>query len=781
MLSDSDDEDVTQLTINEHYAKAFEFRKEREELEKLKAKYGSDAESSDEDVSTDSESAESEDEDGEELTPVVDAAILRTLARIRKKDPTIYQSEKNIFGEEQEKLAGAAPPAPGQKKLKDKSKPITLRQVAIDAMLNPSRSSSPELLPHVEEQRALRDETIAAFHTAAGDEDEDEGLLIPREKTKDEQEEEEEEYRKFLEREVGDLRELVSIDGDAEEEVIKEEGRNKVESDEKKSKKKKRKKDEEKQSRTEKDQEFLMNYILNRGWIDRSANHVPTYNEITSKRKGKGKATDSDSDEPSKPHIIDNERISDDEGLLSDASFESLASHFESSYNHRFEEPGAATIPSFPRSLPSLVRRQDTTRKDARERRKERKEEEIQKRKEEVRRMKALKMREVRRRLEKIAGEGGLKDQGGAEVDEALRELDLEGEWDPEKHDKQMMDLFGGDGDFVDDGSGDEEDGLGDGVGDGKEPWGEEGMELDADGKPVWNDDIDIGDIPVSDDDTFPITNTSKKDKKKEKKKKKKKSEAEIDEGVDVDAMDADLKGKGLDDEEWDGTEEMRKRKLDEYMDEIYGLDFNDMIGDLPTRFKYTAVTPQNYSLTPVEILLATDQELNEYMSVKKYAPYRQEKNGRWDSTRNEKLRELKTRIAQRSGKEFVSSVGGNRSAAVGAEGGEKQKKRMGKKERMRLKAAAAEGRDEDESRVEDMDKAPGAAVSLENGGGENRKKKGKKRKREAEVEMDMDADAQSDVLGKGEHNTEASEVVEGERGKKKKRRRHKKKDDDAT
>ena len=45
----------------------------------------------------DSEEAESEDEDGEELTPAVDAAILRTLARIKRRDPTIYQSEKDIY------------------------------------------------------------------------------------------------------------------------------------------------------------------------------------------------------------------------------------------------------------------------------------------------------------------------------------------------------------------------------------------------------------------------------------------------------------------------------------------------------------------------------------------------------------------------------------------------------------------------------------------------------------------------------------------------------------
>jgi len=119
----SDDEDSlsgrdVQLTINEHYAKAFGYRKEREELERcmfsasiilrkttltlniVKAKYGSDYDpnTSGSELSTDSESAESEDEDGEELTPKVDAAILRTLARIKKRDPAIYDSSKNIFG-----------------------------------------------------------------------------------------------------------------------------------------------------------------------------------------------------------------------------------------------------------------------------------------------------------------------------------------------------------------------------------------------------------------------------------------------------------------------------------------------------------------------------------------------------------------------------------------------------------------------------------------------------------------------------------------------------------
>jgi len=120
LFSDDEGPDGVQLSINEHYAKAFEYKKEREELERresyfpstinfnninlllhlVKAKYGSDYDpnTSDSGSSTDSESAESEDEDGEELTPTVDAAILRTLARIKGRDPAIYDSSKNIFG-----------------------------------------------------------------------------------------------------------------------------------------------------------------------------------------------------------------------------------------------------------------------------------------------------------------------------------------------------------------------------------------------------------------------------------------------------------------------------------------------------------------------------------------------------------------------------------------------------------------------------------------------------------------------------------------------------------
>ncbi|KAG6920046.1 hypothetical protein DXG01_010114 [Tephrocybe rancida] len=660
MLSDSDSEgSLHKLTINEHYAKAFEYKKEREELQKLKDKYGSDFEDGEDESESDSESDESEDEDGEELTPTVDAAILRTLARIKRKDPAIYDTQTNIFGEEHERIA---PVTKRTTKVKDKSKPVTIRQVALQSALNPeSRSPSPEPLPHVEEQRALRDETIAAFHDAVeGGEDD---FLIPREKTKDEQEEEEEEYRAFLEREVGgDLKQLVDIQpglhSAGEDDVAAADG------DVKKEKKKKKKKTKESKaskvtsgpSKQEADQEFLMNYILNRGWIDRSANHIPTYREITStKSKGKKKANEDESaSSDQEAEGVDAFPTADPD--LDEEDFEEIVDRFESSYNFRFEEPSdrllasrdAAVIPSYPRNLPSLVRREDTTRKDARERKKQRKEEGLLKRREEVKRLKGLKMKEIRSRLEQIGREGGKS----LEEDKALRELDLEAEWDSAAHDRQMADLYGDD-------------------------------DFGGDEKPEWDDDIDIGGIPLDDDAPT---------KKQKKKKKKVNEEVDVDSGVDVDAMDADVERIGDDDEEWDGTEEMRKRKLEEYMDEIYGLDFNDIVGDMPTRFKYVPVQPQNYALTPVEILMATDQELNEYMSVKKYAPYRQEM--KWDTKRNDRLKELKGKISTRTG----GGAGRNM-----ADDDKPAKKRKGKKERMKLKAAEDE---EEPKALADVDPA---------------------------------------------------------------------------
>ncbi|EIN06607.1 Krr1-domain-containing protein [Punctularia strigosozonata HHB-11173 SS5] len=682
MLSDSESEhDDLQITINEHYAKAYAHRKEREELQKLKDKYGSDFDENELEASEDSEDLESEDEDGEELTPAVDAAILRTLARIKKRDPAIYGKD-NIFEEEHKKTQDVSI---GKRKKEKNAKPLTIRQQNLESALNPtSRSPSPQPLTHVQEQSALREEIVSAFHTAVADDasEEENDLLVPREKTKDEIEKDEEDYRAWLQREVGaDLRELVTVEpgddevGEGPVEEAEEEGKNK-----KKNKKDKSKKDGARKvvkaksaSKEDADQQFLLDYILNRGWIDRSSRRVPTYNEITGEISSSSK-TNGISNAADDTHDADADHPNGN--ALSEDEFEEVAEQFETSYNFRFEEPDAGTIKTYPRNLASTVRREDTARKEAREKRKARKEEEKLKKREEVKRLKALKMKELKAKLELIGKEAG---RTWTEAEEE-RALDLDADWDPIAHEKQMGALYGQEGSD------------------------EDGGDVDGE-KPTWDDDIDIDDIAPdwNQNEAGPShlhdgVDTSQKKKKKKKKKKDMEGGDEVDAGVDVDMMDAERveEGGGWDDLVWDGTEEMRKKVWDKYMEELDAMEFNDMVGDLPTRFKYTPVQPDNFGLTPAEILLATDAELNSYVGLKKFAPYRTKAARRWDNKRNERLQELRKGLKERGAYSIIEGMGSRDRD----EDGEKKKKRKGKKERMKAKADAEGGEDESEEKL---------------------------------------------------------------------------------
>lgn len=337
------------------------------------------------------------------------------------------------------------------------------------------------------------------------------------------------------------------------------------------------------------------------------------------------------------------------------------------------------------------------------------------------------------------------------------KDLDLEGEFDPDAHDKSMNKAFD------------------DSYYEAPEDADDEGMRFDADGKPVWDDDLDISDI-LKEEEAYEKEHTtskerrakakaekaqkknktaapeqdgqeddsriemdadyldgqeapqvdesklSKKERKKLKKKAKKDAEhaskrgtqtiAEDDQGVDVDEMDADTAPvKPAPTNKQDLSQlppEERKKAISRMLDEYYQTGAEDMIGDMPTRFKYTQVPKASYGMSPVEILLADDKDLNEVVGVKHLQPYRRE-IGKPTKPHflSKKVKGFRQKLASRyddgSGlsSAYASKVG---TPADGGEDGEK-KKRKGKKQREMEKKRKAEEDAGDQPRSEKKSK----------------------------------------------------------------------------
>uniref|UniRef100_A0AAY5L4H4 Protein KRI1 homolog n=1 Tax=Esox lucius TaxID=8010 RepID=A0AAY5L4H4_ESOLU len=540
----------TELKINSKFADKYEKYRQKEELQRLKDKYGDQADESE----SGSESDE-DDDDSEELDPKLERDFYRTLSLLKKKDPKIYQSDAKFFIEE-------GMPSPSTSKitqkpmyLKDYERKVILERAgkyeeeeSDEEAAMRERAASPS---YIQEQRELKERYGFRKFIQDSDEegsvkeDDDSQLLKRRTKTQEEKDKEDEDYVNWLK-------------GQAELESPEElDYWNDPELDEK--------------------ERFLRDFVLNKGYIDKDAeDRIPSYDEVVNELD--------DSEEDGESFL---ERQED----------------FERHYNFRFEEPDAQKIKTYPRTIATSVRSKDERRKLKREEVKNRKKKEKEQKHEQLKQLKNLKRSEIMAKLKQLQELTGNEQL-------AFSQVDLDGDFDPQQHDQLMQKFFG------DEYYGEEE---------GEKPQFDVEVE---DGKQLFLKMfyffiiIGLSQYHPSqwmDADYDPSQpTTSKKQKKKEKKKNK---------------QDALIMGKKKKKSHFAEVITQNKpvfdpkeKSFEQYLDEYYKLDYEDIIDDIPCRFRYRQVLANDFGLSTDEILGADEKELNRWVSLKKTCMFRSDK-----------------------------------------------------------------------------------------------------------------------------------------------------------
>ncbi|KAI5205815.1 Krr1-domain-containing protein [Aureobasidium subglaciale] len=156
------DDDAVNLTINEEFAKRFEYNKKREEKQRLEEKYGD--EGSDDESSTD----EDEDDAAELATADLDNEIFATLNAIKKKDPRVYDPNVTFYTPFEADQANSD--------TSKKEKPLYLADYHRQNLLNGNAQVDEEEdappQTYAQEQQALKDDLINQMHAAADDQEE---------------------------------------------------------------------------------------------------------------------------------------------------------------------------------------------------------------------------------------------------------------------------------------------------------------------------------------------------------------------------------------------------------------------------------------------------------------------------------------------------------------------------------------------------------------------------------------------------------------------------------
>ncbi|XP_052755710.1 protein KRI1 homolog [Galleria mellonella] len=299
------------------------------------------------------------------------------------------------------------------------------------------------------------------------------------------------------------------------------------------------------------------------------------------------------------------DKIRDDDDLEADEKMVEEQGKFERAYNFRFEEPDEEYLKRFPRTM-NYIRPKDDRRSRKRAELRARKEDEKKKKMEEIARLKALKLKEIQEKIAKIKEVTGNQDL-------AFEEQDIEGDFDPEEHDRRMRALFDdeyyGEADTEKPRFPDLDEELEIENWDNYEPEQSQAVQQHGDTEPHCEDD-DFNMDADYDPKQARANLLEEIQQGLVKKRRNRKRKSKLHHLLSV--------------EKPKFVPTAADKTYAEYMEEYYKMDCEDVIGgDLPTRFKYREVVPNDYGLTIEEILLADDKELTQWVPLKKIVKHR--------------------------------------------------------------------------------------------------------------------------------------------------------------
>ncbi|KAK0410356.1 hypothetical protein QR680_005085 [Steinernema hermaphroditum] len=321
-------------------------------------------------------------------------------------------------------------------------------------------------------------------------------------------------------------------------------------------------------------EKFLRNYIVNKQYEmdddeEVDPNAIPTYDQIVS--------------------------VEEDEADMA------REEQFEHKYNYRYEEPDQDFIKQYPRTIKESMRQGNEKRKKEREAYKERKEREKTEKKEEIKQLKKMKRAEIEEKLKKLK-----KMAGDEEL--PLNIDDLDEDFDPAKFDQRMKEVFS------EKYYGNEDEN----VEDEEKPEFSDMSEIDSDGDDNY-DDMEISTKPVntegSDDEEEQQQEDAPQHREKKESRRRKKRNSKFAEAV--------KKQKPLFDPQ--------AKTFEEYFNDYYALDYEDILGDTRTKFHYRSVPANSFGLSVDEILETDDKQLNAWVSLKKATMYRSEQEEIFD------------------------------------------------------------------------------------------------------------------------------------------------------